>query len=65
MDNAVSIDGIAVSDATLKDGTYGASLVVMLVTSPSAPDSAKQFVSYCLSEKARTDMQAIGFTPLK
>ena len=65
LEDAVSIDGIALTDQTAKNGTYGASRNIMLVTGKNAPESAKQFSDYCFSDQAKENIAATGFTPLK
>jgi len=63
--NEVSIDGIALSEATLVDGAYAGSQVILLLIAKDASQDSQDFFAYCTSDKAIPILQKTGYIPFK
>lgn len=62
---AVSIEGVAPSEETVKDGSYSVQRPFVLVTKADTPlsESAQKFFDYALSEAANEIIYATGVVP--
>lgn len=61
----VTVDGVAPTEETIKDGTYLIQRPFVLVTKKDTKlsDTAKEFFDYCLSEKAKETITSAGVVP--
>ncbi|MPN25087.1 Phosphate-binding protein PstS [bioreactor metagenome] len=64
-ENTVSVNGVALSEQTLKDGSYGAGRAILLVMGKEPRDDVQSFYDFCLSDKARKLTKSIGFMPVE
>lgn len=64
---ALTVGGVAASDATIKNGTYAVQRPFVLVTKANAklPDSAQKFFDYITSAKANKIITSAGVVPAK
>ncbi|MCM1299066.1 MAG: phosphate ABC transporter substrate-binding protein [Firmicutes bacterium] len=62
---AVNVDGVAPSEATIKDGTYKVQRPFVLVTKKDSElsEAARKFYDFVLSEKAREYITGAGAVP--
>ena len=65
LENTAKIDGVAPSPQSLKDGTYKASAVIMLVIGSGTSPDTDSFLSYCLSDQGKDAMKVAGYTPVE
>lgn len=64
MEGTLLIDGVSLTDETLKDGTYPASQSVVFVIKQDASEDANAFYTYCASENATQLIQSNGYMPI-
>ena len=62
---ALTIDGVAPSEATVKDGTYTVQRPFLFLTKGAATGSTKDFIDWTLSPAGQTIIQQAGAVPVK
>ena len=62
---AISVNGVAPTDETIKDGTYQIQRPFVLVTKTDAElsETAQEFYDFCFSEDANSIIESAGVVP--
>ena len=63
---AISVNGVAPTDETIKDGTYQIQRPFVLVTKTDAKlsETAQEFFDFCFSEDAKSIIESVGVVPV-
>ena len=62
---AISVNGVAPTDETIKDGTYQIQRPFVLVTKTEGKlsETAQEFYDFCFSEDAKSIIESAGVVP--